>query len=222
MVVCPTYRLAPEHPFPTGIDDGYDALSWIAANATTSLRAEPSKGFIVGGISSGGNISNAIVHLARDNRLQPPVTGVWLCCAGARLATDDETKLPTKYRERLLSRTQDMSANGAGTDLGMAKMTQGCLKPDLNSRLFAPLIWTDDDGFGHSGFPKTYSQICGLDPPRDESLIFDDMLKNQGVPTRVDLYAGLPHIFFHNFKDLPQSKKWMGDTVEGFKWLLER
>jgi acetyl esterase/lipase len=106
VVVAPTYRLAPEHPFPTGINDGYDAITWIAKNATTTLRANPARGFIIGGISAGGNITNVCTHLTRDHQLQPPITGNWLSCPGVRLAPKDDDKFPPKYRERLLSRTQ--------------------------------------------------------------------------------------------------------------------
>ena len=49
IVVAPKYRLAPEHPFPTSINDGWDSLDWIAKNATATIGADPSKGFIVGG-----------------------------------------------------------------------------------------------------------------------------------------------------------------------------
>lgn len=68
------YRLAPEHPFPTGILDCWDVLQWAAKDAA-SLPADPTKGFIVGGSSAGGNISALLAHLSRKENLHPPVTG---------------------------------------------------------------------------------------------------------------------------------------------------
>ena len=46
------------------------------------------------------------------------------------------------------------------------------------------------------------------------------MLKNEGVETRLDLYRGLPHAFWHPYKELPQSKQWDERTMKGFAWLL--
>jgi acetyl esterase/lipase len=219
VVVAPTHRLAPEHPFPTSVNDSWDTFSWIAANARSAFRADPSKGFIVGGVSSGSNISVVISHLARDTGLLPPITGVFLCCGGVRLAPKDADKLPEKYRERNLSRTQDSCVNSVITSSGLSKVGKEALKPDYNSKLYAPLIWPTEAG--HKGLPKTYSQVCGMEGSRDEELIYDDMMKNEGIPTRLDLYPGLPHVFWHSFKDLPESKGWEKDTLDGFAWLLE-
>ncbi|KAI3325972.1 Alpha/Beta hydrolase protein [Xylariaceae sp. AK1471] len=61
-VLCPSYRFAPEHPFPT----------------TTHLGADPKrKGFLVGGISSGANFAVALTRRAVEKCLRPPVTGTW-------------------------------------------------------------------------------------------------------------------------------------------------
>jgi acetyl esterase/lipase len=68
------YRLAPDYPFPTWIHDSWDALKWCAENAE-ELGADLKKGFVVGGGSAGGNISAVLTHLARDEELEPPLTG---------------------------------------------------------------------------------------------------------------------------------------------------
>jgi acetyl esterase/lipase len=218
VVVAPSYRLAPEHPLPAGVNDGWDAFAWIADNATGTLRADPSKGFIIGGVSAGGTIANVVAHLAYDRGVQPALTGAWLCCSGVRLAPDRADQLPEKYRERLLSRTQDECVNSITSTPELTKLMYEARQADPNSELYAPLIWPSEAG--HKGFPKTYLQVCGMDTARDEALIFDDMLKSQGTPTRLKLYEGLPHVFFHGFKDLPQSKGWHDETMNGFSWLL--
>jgi acetyl esterase/lipase len=99
------YRLAPEHPFPIPIHDAYDALKWTAAHFE-ELGGNPSKGFLVGGISAGANFSAVIPHLYRDEKLSPPLTGVFLsvpACIGPDV-------VPPKYKKVYLSREQNKNA----------------------------------------------------------------------------------------------------------------
>lgn len=70
-------RLAPEHKFPTWINDSWDTTKYFAANPA-SYHADPAKGFIVGGSSAGGNISAILSHLSRLEELDPPITGQYL------------------------------------------------------------------------------------------------------------------------------------------------
>ncbi len=62
-VIIPNIRLAPEHPLPIPIYDGYDVTHYISANAK-QLGIDPNKIFI-GGASSGGNCAAVISSLVR-------------------------------------------------------------------------------------------------------------------------------------------------------------
>lgn len=220
VVVAPAYRLAPENPFPASVNDSWDAFAWIAEHATTELKAAPSLGFVVGGVSSGGTHSLVIAHLARDRGVQPKITGLCLSCIGARLPGPDLQRLPEVYRERYLSRQQHACIDSPTTSSGMAKLIQDSCRNDYSSELFAPLLWPTEAG--HKNLPKSYFQICGAEVSRDEVLILQDIMKKEDVPTKLHLYVGLPHTFWGLLKDLPQSKKWLDDTMEGFDWLMQR
>lgn len=58
------YRLAPEHPFPAGLDDCADAWRWLAANGPES--AAPAAVLHLVGDSAGGNLALATALRLRD------------------------------------------------------------------------------------------------------------------------------------------------------------
>lgn len=72
------------------------------------------------------------------------------------------------------------------------------------------------------GIPPTYFQICGMDPLRDEAFIYEDILKENGTKTKLDVYPGLPHGFWSWFTEASFSKKFQEDCVKGIEWLLEQ
>ncbi|KAK5014024.1 hypothetical protein LTR16_002500 [Cryomyces antarcticus] len=118
------YRLAPEHVFPTPVNDCWDALKWAAAHAS-ELNADPLKGFIVGGISAGGNMAAVCGHLARDEKLSPPLTGLFLSIP----ALLPKEAVPEKYRSKYLSLEQNKDA---------AILSEKAI--DLFMSTFAPLL----------------------------------------------------------------------------------
>jgi hypothetical protein len=42
-----------------------------------------------------------------------------------------------------------------------------------------------------------------------------------GIPTKMDIYPGLPHCFWEIFPQLPASQKFVCDRMVRFRWLLE-
>lgn len=217
-VIAPKYRLAPEFPWPKSLEDGWDALEFVRKN-----HAIEGKGFVIGGISAGASMSLVYAHLARDQGLEPKITGIWSACGSAR--AKDLGDLEDGYRERLLSRSQEECVKNPVLSPEMQKLLRECVKADENSQWYNCLVWKDRpegrSGYGHHGLPRVYQQLCGRDVSRDEGLILDDMLKNEGIETRVDLYKGLPHCFWIALPHIPEFKKWEKDTIDGFRWLLK-
>ncbi|KAI1459952.1 putative lipase/esterase [Annulohypoxylon moriforme] len=218
------YRLAPEYPFPTWVNDSWDALQWAAKNAT-SLGADPSLGFIVGGGSAGGNISAVLAHIARDEKLDPPLTGQYLCVP-AIMGFTPPTLISPVYRKEYLSHP-DVTTNidpvlKINSGAQWAEMLHGILKASWTDPRITPFLYGGMEN-GHRGLPPAYFQVCGIDPLRDEGLIYERVLREEaGVKTRLDLYKGFGHYFWTNWPQLQRSRELVEDTVKGVKWLLEQ
>lgn len=80
VIIFTDYRLAPEHPFPAGLNDCVDTVNWVTANAE-ELGIDPDKIGIIGD-SAGGALATAastqvgdqlkfqvLIYPAADNRL---------------------------------------------------------------------------------------------------------------------------------------------------------
>ena len=120
------YRLAPKHIFPKSVDDSWDALKWAATNAF-ALRANPKLGFLVGGVSAGGNLAGVLSYMARDEALKPPITGLYLsipCCLMPQ-AFD----LVPQWRNELLSIEQNKHSDMLDVR-SYTQLIQGQLNPD--------------------------------------------------------------------------------------------
>lgn len=211
VVVSVDYRLAPEISFPVSVNDGWDALKWAAENAE-SLGADPTKGFIVAGTSAGGNVAAVAAHEAVDANLSPPLTGVYL---SVPLLTHQDA-IPEEYRQHHNSEEQNKDARILDKR-GMDWLWEQ-YKPDTKSHLASPLWWPG----GHKKQPATYIQICGQDPLRDDSLIYEHFLKEAGVPVKTDVYAGIPHASTAFMPMLSKSKKAAEDLKVGLQWILDQ
>lgn len=204
-----SYRLAPEHKFPTQTNDVWDSLQWLAKNAA-SIGADPSAGFILGGVSAGANLTAVNAQKALNENLSPPLTGLWFSVP----VLFGDGQVPDQYKDLFFSRKQN--ANAPIFDMNAINRVDEYLEADHKSPDWSPFNVPG----AHTGLPPSYFQVCGMDPLRDDGLIYEDVLRQHGVKTRLDVYPGVPHAHFSSVPSLKLSKKAIFDTINNFGWLL--
>jgi acetyl esterase/lipase len=72
----------------------------------SALGGNAKKGFVIGGISAGGNLAAVISHLYRDEQISPPLTGIYL---SVPILLSPEA-VPEKLKDQYLSREQNQNA----------------------------------------------------------------------------------------------------------------
>jgi acetyl esterase/lipase len=125
--------------------------------------------------------------------------------------------VPEKYKPLYKSRAQ--LSQGMSLTTNAIDMFELAVQPDHSSALWNPLLWPT----GHANLPPTFFQICGADMLRDEVLIYERELRRvHGIKTKVEIYQGLPHVFWYDFPDHSRSKSFARDAADGLGWLLGR
>ncbi|HEY4006153.1 MAG TPA: alpha/beta hydrolase [Pseudonocardia sp.] len=171
------YRFAPEHPYPSAVEDSYAALRWAAAHAG-ELGVDPAR-IAVMGDSAGGGMAAALALMARD-RGGPALAAQILVYP----MLDDRTTRPDPQIAPFAMWTTDDNITGWGCLLGDAAGG-----PDVPSYA-APARATD-----LTGLPPAYLEVGQLDIFRTEDLAYAERLSQAGVPVELHLHPGVPHAF---------------------------
>jgi acetyl esterase/lipase len=189
------YRVAPEHPDPTPVEDCYAALVWLAENAST-LGVDPAR-LTVMGDSAGGGLAAGVCLMARD-RGGPAVAQQVLIypMLDDRPATPDPQVLP------FLTWSYDDNVTGWGALLGDRAGT------DAVSQYAAPARAED-----LSGLPDTYIDVGDLDVFRSEDIAYALRLADAGVSTELHVYPGCPHAFEALAAEAAVSRRAISDRV---------
>ena len=195
VVISVDYRLAPEHQFPTGVEDCWAATCWVAENAE-SLGIDPLK-LVVGGDSAGGNLAASVALRARDQAF-PQLAGQVLIYPVTDL-TQSQPSYESFAEGYLLTRD-------SMTWFIQQYLPQAMdLKTPEASVLFAESL---------VGLPPTLLLVAGFDPLRDEGLAYAKRLQEAGVTVIEKNWEGMVHGFINQRDLLPQAR-------EASKWIAQ-
>jgi acetyl esterase/lipase len=173
VVIAPDYRLAPEHPFPAGLDDCLDGLTETVRRAG-ELGIEPG-GIVVAGGSAGGGLAAALAVRCRDLGIDAIAHLVLIAPM-----VDDTTVAPAGVRPAVWG--------NAANRLGWGSYLPDADGPPASSAAVARV--TD-----FSGLPPTTIAVGAADMFCAESVELASRLLRSGVPVDLHVYAGLPHGF---------------------------
>ncbi len=179
------YRLAPEHQFPTAVQDADDALHWLHANAA-AVGADPRR-IAVGGDSAGGTLAAVCAILARDAGL--PLALQLLFYPGC--AARQDTASHRRYARGLV-----LEASTIDWFFGLYLRTPA----DRDDWRFAPLEAPDLEGV-----VPAWIGLAEFDPLVDEGVQYADKLRAAGVGVELEIYRGVTHEFIKMGRALPQA-----------------
>ena len=178
------YRLAPEHRFPTAVDDAWAALRWLHDNAA-ALGLDASR-LAVGGDSAGGTLAAVCAILARDAGL--PLRHQLLITPGTTAHADTPS-------HRQFARGYLLDAESIAWFFD-----QYIDRAQRTDWRFAPLEAGDLEGLA-----PACVVLAECDPLVDEGVAYADRLRAAGVPVTLELYRGVTHEFVKLGRVLPEA-----------------
>jgi acetyl esterase len=183
-VVALEYRLAPEHRFPTAVDDAWAAMRWLAGQGH-SVGLDGTR-LAVGGDSAGGTLAAACAIHARD---------IGLALRQQILITPGTTAFADTPSHKRFARGFLLDAD----DIAWF-FDQYIAHDERRDWRFAPLEADDLDGVA-----PAFVLLAECDPLVDEGVAYADRLRAAHVPVELELARGVTHDFIKLGRALPEA-----------------
>jgi len=182
-VLLPDYRLAPEHPFPAGLDDCVSVHDWLVANGP--IGPSSAKATFVAGDSAGGNLTLATLLALKEQQRTLPA-GAIAISPGTDFTLSSQS-LTSVYDPIISSRT-------------MPEFRSRYLPTtDPRNPLASPV-------FGDfRGLPPILIQTGEHEMLRDDSIRVAKKARADGIPVTLEIWPGMVHVF--QIRGLPESRE---------------
>lgn len=203
-VVSVDYRLAPEWKFPTAVNDAWDSLAWLRAQAPT-LRLDSAR-VAVGGDSAGGTLATVTALSARDHGWPLALQMLFYPgCAGHQNTPSHHT-----FSTGFLLEEPHISYF----------FHQYLNHPqERDDWRFAPLDGVDETGSPRDldGTAPAWIGLAECDPLVDEGVMYADRLRMQAVPVDLEIYPGVVHGFIQFGRAIPQALSAHNDAARALR-----
>ncbi|MBS0300587.1 MAG: alpha/beta hydrolase [Proteobacteria bacterium] len=196
------YRLAPEHRFPTAVNDAWDALQWLAGEGARTLGLDATR-IAVGGDSAGGTLAAVSAIQARDAGL--PLALQLLIYPGTT-AHQDTPSHATHADDPMIDKAQ--------IDWFFGQYIDESQREDWR---FAPLLADDVEGVA-----PAWLGLAECDPLVDEGVLYADKLRAAGVPVDLEIYRGVVHGFVQMGRALPEARRFHHDAAQALRQAFGR
>lgn len=203
VIVAVDYALAPEHRFPTQVEQSHAALEWTFANAA-ALNIDVERIGILG-TSAGGNIAAAVTLLNRDRgalKLKLQVLEVPV------------TDLTGKHLDFGVTRALGIPNLLARRELRSVVRTYLPHSRDARNPLASPLL-----ADSHAGLPPAVLFTAEFDPLRADGAAYAAALRRSGVDASAVQYLGVTHDTGIFTGVLPAARRWHDDVVTALRRL---
>lgn len=191
------YRLAPENPFPAGLDDCIAAYEWLLNSGI------PPQKIIVAGDSAGGNLTLALLVALRDADKPLPVGAVALSPA-TDLAFTGESLKTRAHLDPILS---NLGSNSIIPDyIALYDPHHPYISP-----LYADL----------NGLPPILIHVGDYETLLDDAVRFGECARAAGVNAQVVIWPEMFHVFQIFVPLLPEARRSVTQIAAFIKSRLE-
>lgn len=195
VVVAVDYRKAPEHPYPTALNDCRASLDWVVANAVDlGVRVDL---VTVGGQSAGANLAAALTLQVRDTK-GPDISFQLLEVPSldATLGSPSQKELAMGY---------GITRSDIEWYLGLYLTEQEQTRDPYVSPLLAGDL---------SGLPPAHVMAAEYDPLRDDAFRYVARLQAAGVPAAFTLLEGHVHFSSGATRVLASARAWRAQMLD--------
>ena len=209
LVAAVEYALAPEHPYPEGLTQCWQAVNWLHAHAR-ELGADPAR-LAVMGDSAGGNLAVGCSLMDKQNLIKLQILlypAVMLDMRREQWSQETYAMRP-EYRTLLTGMVRSLRE-------GMPTLAAAYVqKPDqLAGPLVSPLL-----ADGLAGLPTTMIVTAEYDYLRVQGEQFAQRLSEDNVDTVLYRYKGMGHSFFEHTGEFPQAEDCTDEAAEAIRSL---
>jgi monoterpene epsilon-lactone hydrolase len=194
----PDYRLAPEHPFPAGLDDAVAAYEHLLASGR-----EPEQ-IAVAGDSAGGGLTVSLLLACKERGLPMPGAALlfspWLDLAGTGESTTERASRDPLIRPEDLLRYAELYLDGKKPDSPLASPLCGDL----------------------SGLPPTTVYVGTEEVLFDDSERFVAAARQAGVRVTYSVGERMPHVWPYFAPMLPEGVETLIEAGAALRTTLDR